>query len=139
MDRLGAMSATGYVEIPPPRCSNPRPRVLVVDDEPQIVDLLATLLEEEGYQVYRAYDGEEAWELSGRHRPDLVISDVTMPRLDGLGLLRRFRGTGSLRGTPVILMSAAVRRIDGAGATFLPKPFDLDGLLSLVERELARS
>ena len=115
----------------PSRC------VLVADDERFIVDLISTLLEEEGFQVLKAYDGEEAWELARRNRPALVISDVSMPRLDGLGLLNRLRGACGLSQTPVILMSAARRAIDVDRAAFVPKPFDIDGMLSLIETELA--
>lgn len=111
--------------------------VLVVDDEAAIVEMLATLLVEEGFAVAYAYDGEQAWRLVLRCSPDLVISDVSMPHLSGLDLMRRMREIGPFRATPVILMSAAYRRTALDGATFLPKPFDLDRMLLLVERELA--
>ena len=116
-----------------------RPRVLVVDDEPYIVDLLAYLLEEEGFVVDRAFDGQQAWLIAERTPPDLVITDISMPRLDGLELLERFRGVRALAATPVILMSAARCPVESARTTFLPKPFDLDQMLSLVETELAAS
>jgi two-component system alkaline phosphatase synthesis response regulator PhoP len=64
--------------------SGRRRRVLIVDDEPAIVDLLAFLFEDEGYEVLRAYDGEQGLRLAKRVHPDLVISDVSMPRLTGL-------------------------------------------------------
>src|SRR5688500_3133411 len=83
------------------------PTILVVDDEPQIVDLLTSALEDEGYQVACAYDGEQAWNLVHQQPPDLIISDVSMPRLDGLDLVRRLRRCWQLARTPVILMSAA--------------------------------
>ncbi len=114
-------------------------RILVADDEGCIVDLLSTLLDEEGFQVMKAYDGEEAWELARRNPPDLVISDVGMPRLDGLGLLRRLRRAPVLSQTPVILMSAVHRPIDVDRAAFVPKPFDIDRLLSVIETELAEN
>ena len=152
MDRLSLLDPVPHrhhLDAPPPAFANgppaptpprgaPRRRVLVADDEVHIVDLLSILLEEEGFQVVRAYDGEEAWELAERLQPDLVISDVTMPRVGGLDLLRRFRSDGTpLRNTPVILMSAVARTIDEESVAFLPKPFDLDRMLSLVETELA--
>ena len=115
----------------PSRC------VLVADDERFIVDLISTLLEEEGFQVLKAYDGEEAWELARRNRPALVISDVSMPRLDGLGLLDRLRGTRGLSQTPVILMISARRPLDVDRAASGPTPFDIDAMLSLIETELA--
>jgi DNA-binding response OmpR family regulator len=109
------------------------PVVLVVDDERPIVDLLQDLLQDQGYEVRRAYDGMTALQLIEREQPDLVVTDVMMPRLDGLALFNEIRTrTPTL---PVILMSAAVtpRKID---ATFVPKPFDIDTLLDLVDEKL---
>lgn len=117
-----------FLRLGPTRC----PRVLVVDDERQIVEFLAALLEDEGFEVQRAYDGEEAWERANREHPDLVISDVSMPRLDGMALLNRIRAARALHDTPVILMSAAERTVPRNGAGFVAKPFDLDGMLTLV-------
>jgi CheY-like chemotaxis protein len=105
------------------------PTILIVDDEPAIVDLLSQLLEDEGYRVVSAGDGQAAWETARELRPDLVIADVMMPRMDGLALVDRL-ANGS-RPVPVILMSAAVesRR---QGVPFIAKPFDLGELLDLV-------
>lgn len=112
------------------------PTILIVDDEPFIVDLLASALQDEGYKVERAYDGEEAWRLVCAHQPDLIISDVSMPRLDGLDLLNRLRRQRVLAQIPVILMSAARSRLDTDDAVFVAKPFDLDRMLSLIQAEL---
>lgn len=111
--------------------------ILVVDDEPNIVELLVLALEDEGYHVASAYDGEQAWGLVRQHQPDLIISDISMPRLNGLDLLDRLRERRPLARIPVILMSAVRRSIDRPGAVFVSKPFDLGGLLDLVEAELA--
>ena len=108
--------------------------VLVVDDERYIVDLLSDLLEDEGYQVDRAYDGVAALEQIGRHQPDLVVADVMMPRLDGLSLADEINARGL--GIPIILMSAAVTpRTDHVA--FIPKPFDIEAMLGLIERLLS--
>ena len=121
-----------------PRARRSRQSVLVVDDERDIVKLLAALLEDEGYRVVSAFDGAQAWELANAQPPDLVISDVMMPRMNGFELVDRFRESGdALAGTPVILMSAATRDVPTVGVSFLPKPFDLDRMLSLVSTELA--
>jgi CheY-like chemotaxis protein len=109
---------------------------LIVDDEPAIVDLLAFLFEDEGYEVLRAYDGEQGLRLAKRVHPDLVISDVSMPRLTGLDLLDGLRANGS-RETPVILMSAVVRDVPAERCVFVPKPFDLDRMLALARTQLA--
>ena len=128
--RLGSASAL-------PQPADNRPSVLVVDDEADIVDLITAILEDEGYRVLHAYDGEEAYDLAVAWHPDLVISDVTMPRMSGLQLVDRLRSDGeALARTPVILMSAVTRRLHDTRVAFLPKPFDLDDMLSMVSTEL---
>jgi CheY-like chemotaxis protein len=142
--RPGALAST-----PPPSHPDPSdagqgippgimPAVLVVDDEAFIVDFLAILLEDEGFRVLRAYDGEQAWRLAQAEHPSLIISDVMMPRMTGLELLERLRSSGDgLARLPVILMSAVARGTPRADAAFIPKPFDIERMLSLVSRELA--
>jgi DNA-binding response OmpR family regulator len=103
--------------------------VLVVDDEHYIVDLLADLLEEEGYRVDRAYDGIDALEAIERRAPDVVVADVMMPRLDGLSFVSRLRERGDP--IPVVLMSAAVTPRN-PGVAFVAKPFDIDHMLSVI-------
>lgn len=105
------------------------PTVLIVDDEPAIVDLLAQFLEDEGYRVESAGDGQAAYEKAHEVRPDLVIADVMMPKMDGFDLVDRL--ADGEHPVPVILMSAAVvsRR---QGVSFIAKPFDLGELLDLV-------
>jgi len=116
--------------------SGRRRRVLIVDDEPAIVELLALLFEDEGYDVLRAYDGEQGLRLAKHRHPDLIISDVSMPRLTGIDLLRGLRAN-TARQTPVILMSAVVRDVPSERCVFLPKPFDLDRMLALARTQLA--
>lgn len=106
--------------------------VLVVDDERFIVDLLAEVLAEEGYTVRRAYDGESALKQVAASPPDLVLSDVAMPRVNGIELARRLQQIG----IPVILMSAAVTDPRAPGVGFINKPFDLDQILDLVAEYL---
>lgn len=119
----------------PLRGDDARPAVLVVDDEWRIVDLLADLLEDEGYEVIRAYDGAGALESLAESEPDLVIADVMMPRLDGLALTAEIRRRGMTM--PVILMSAVVRP-RANNVIFVPKPFDIDAVLALIEHTLGR-
>ena len=109
-----------------------RPSILVVDDEHTICDLLADLLIEEGYLVRRAYDGLDALAEVERKRPDLVLSDVALPSLNGADLAVRLRA----RGIPVVLLSAAFTAVDLPGVPFLRKPFDLDRVLEVVDRSL---
>ena len=104
-----------------------------MDDDPRSRAAVARILADEGYDATVAADGEEATPLLTEWRPDLILTDLHMPRLDGQGLLRRVQ---SLRpGTPVIVLSArgaaeAVRLTAGLGASgFLPKPVEVDKLL----------
>ncbi len=113
------------------------PTILVADEEPIILDLLAAVLRDEGYATLAARDGPEALEMAARARPDLVLMDVMMPGLDGREVVRRMRERPELDGVPVVLMSAAAP-VDPAalGVAFLPKPFDLDRLLRAVTAAL---
>ena len=106
--------------------------VLIVDDEPAITDLLAALFEDEGYAVRRAHDGHAALDEIARDPPGLVVTDVMMPRLDGLTLTNRLRQRGDR--TPVVLMSAVYADVDIPGVRFVPKPFDLDYIVAVVGR-----
>lgn len=111
-----------------------RPRVLVVDDERTFTDLLATFLEDEGYDVERAYDGEQALQaLQSDELPDLVLSDVMLPKLRGTELLALARRRFPCERLPFILLSAGPDPgVREARASFMAKPLDLDRLLDSV-------
>ena len=116
--------------------SGPAPgTVLIVDDEPAIVEMLAFLFEDEGYPVARAFDGEQALLGVGRETPALVISDISLQKMNGVELARRLR-TRPGGAIPAILMSAAVRDSPGEGVAFVPKPFDPVSVLLLARRFL---
>ena len=111
-------------------------QVLVVDDEIAIVDLLADMLSDEGYDVARAHDGRSALMLlrSGL-RPHVVITDLMMPNLDGVGLYRAIRNEFSHERIGVLLMSAGKQiNLDDAQAAFMSKPFSIIDLLDAIER-----
>lgn len=108
--------------------------VLVVDDEAAIRELIQLALEDEGYEAHGAASGVEALAAVARETPDLVLSDVSMPQMDGLTLARRLVRLG----IPVILMSAVATVVDLPGVPLLRKPFDLDRLLGLAAALLAR-
>ena len=114
--------------------THPTATVLVVDDEPAIREVIATLLEDEGYLVRHAKDGLEALDAINGNRIDLIVSDVAMPRLDGASLVRKLRRRGHL--TPVVLMSAVYADVDLPGVRFVPKPFEIDRLLGTVASAL---
>jgi CheY-like chemotaxis protein len=110
--------------------------ILLVEDEPAFRTALALALEGEGYKVLAATNGREALTLSAGMQPDLILSDVMMPELDGYGVLAEMRAR--LFQPPVILMSAAGRPpCEPPCLAALEKPFDLDELLDLVLDALA--
>ena len=111
------------------------PLILVVDDEAAIRDVLAAFLEDEGYAVRTASNGRVALDLIARERPDLVLTDVMMPEMDGVEVARRLAAAPDLANIPVVLMSAAVAaQVAPPVAAFLPKPFGLDDVLAAVAR-----
>ena len=118
------------------------PRVLVVDDDPQVVRLLRVNLELEGYEVVSANDGNEALEAVASEDPDLVICDVMMPGMDGIEVVRRLRADKQT--VPVVMLSAKAMRSDmrvglDAGANeYVTKPFDPAELIEVVDRLLGR-
>jgi len=108
--------------------------ILIVEDEQPVRDMLAMLLEEDGYEVLQAIHGQQALTLVAAQRPDLVISDVMMPVLDGVELCRRLKGSHETEAIPVILMSSAAQpaalRANPDG--FIEKPFQITAVESLV-------
>jgi len=114
-------------------------KILVVDDEPAIRELIVAVLEDEGYIAIGAGSGLRALELLPDERPDLVLMDIMMPEMDGREALRRMRNRPDLATIPVVMMSAAFapNRIGQRVSGFLPKPFDLDHLLTTVAQILA--
>jgi two-component system, OmpR family, alkaline phosphatase synthesis response regulator PhoP len=114
-------------------------KVLVVEDEPAIVALLAELLADEGYEVATAADGREGLDRLAEVAPDVVLADVMMPVLDGRALCHAMSDDPRYRSTPIVLMSAArevLGRCDCVCAGFLPKPFELDQVVAMLELAL---
>ncbi|MCC7370452.1 MAG: response regulator transcription factor [Chloroflexi bacterium] len=116
-------------------------RLLLVDDDPYLRQLVRTALDSD-MDVVEAADGLEGIRAFHRQRPDIVVADVEMPRLDGLELLRRIRELGDV---PVILLSeqadsqAVVRGLRAGADDFLAKPCDLDVLCARIEAVLRRA
>lgn len=114
--------------------------ILVVDDESMIIELLARLLSEKGYEVSTAADGREALEFLRGHTCDLVISDVRMPHLDGLQLLKAVKDMNPR--LPVVMISGydeaatVVNALKAGAENFLAKPLDMDVLDKVVRKTL---
>jgi CheY-like chemotaxis protein len=111
------------------------PLVLVVDDDPDILEAICDILAGEGYRVARARHGLEALAAMDRERPALVLLDLMMPVMDGLAFAQALRGRERDRGVPIVVISADgnPQKAAAVGARgFLAKPFDIDALLGEV-------
>jgi CheY-like chemotaxis protein len=115
--------------------------ILVVDDEGSVADVLSAILTDEGYRVVTAENGREGLARVAESHPDLVLSDVMMPLLDGRELCRAIKSDPVHSAIPVVLMSAVADKVVGSDCNynaFIHKPFDLNTLLDLIARLLAR-
>ncbi len=121
--------------------------VLIVDDDPDLVETVGMLLESKGYEVGKAYDGIEGEEAIKNRRPDVLVLDVMMPRKDGYKLCRELKADKSTRDIPVILLTAVGEAVPTTTYThaegmsteaeeFIPKPVDVPTLVEAVERLL---
>ncbi|WP_320675545.1 response regulator transcription factor [Prochlorococcus sp. MIT 1300] len=130
--------------IPEKPSSTVSPRLLLVDDEPGLRTAVQAYLEDEGFEVNTAVDGEDGWQKAQELLPDLIISDVMMPRCDGYALLKKLRDDERLGGTPVIFLTAKGMTIDRtqgyqAGVDdYIPKPFDPEELIARVRNVVRR-
>jgi two-component system, cell cycle response regulator DivK len=121
-----------------------QPLVLVVEDHDDTRFMLVYLLERRGCRVVTAADGEAAVYLAEQARPDLILMDASLPRLDGLAATRRIRTTPALHDVPIVFISghaeAAFRSValETGGDDFLPKPFELNELDGLLDRHLGQ-
>ncbi|HZP62768.1 MAG TPA: response regulator transcription factor [Terriglobales bacterium] len=117
-------------------------RILVVDDEPQITRVLRTSLSSQGYDIRVANDGETALEIMKDWTPDLVITDLAMPNMDGLELCRRLRPSTNI---PIIVLSVRgeertkVQALDAGADDYVTKPFGIEELLARVRANLRRT
>ncbi len=117
-------------------------RILIVDDEPQITRVLRTSLQSHGYEVQVAHDGLEAFALFEQSPPDLLITDLSMPRLDGLELTRAVRRVAD---TPIIVLSVReqeatkIAALDSGADDYVTKPFSAPELMARVRAQLRRN
>jgi len=116
-------------------------RILVVDDEEPIVDILKFNLQKEGYKVIEAYDGEEAVRLALETNPDLILLDVMLPKMDGFTVCRKIREKTSI---PILMLTAREEEVDKVlglelGADdYITKPFAIRELMARVKANLRR-
>ncbi|MDF2614098.1 MAG: response regulator with CheY-like receiver domain and winged-helix DNA-binding domain [Clostridia bacterium] len=116
-------------------------KVVIIEDEKAISDIIKYNLEKEGYSVFTAYDGEEGLKVIGKENPDLIMLDIMMPKLDGFEVCKTVRQTKS---TPIIMLTARAEEIDKVlglelGADdYITKPFGMRELIARVKANLRR-
>lgn len=117
-------------------------RILVVDDEPDLIATIGCRLEANGYGVLTAANGQEALDRAADDKPDLILLDNNMPVMSGLEVLERLRGSPNLRDIPVIMCTAQCEPTDIAAAQscgitdYVTKPFDCAELIQKIEDAL---
>ena len=121
--------------------------VLIVDDDPDLVETVSMILESKGYEVGKAYDGIEGEEAIKKRRPDVLVLDVMMPRKNGYQLCKELKANPATKGIPVVLLTAVGEAVptttyshaEGMAVEaedFIPKPVDAATLVEAVERLL---
>ena len=120
-------------------------KILVADDEPALLRLMEFVLAKQGYTLLTATNGEEALVQARRERPDLIVLDIMMPRLDGYQVAEAIRADDDLKSTPIIMLSAKAqdediaRGVEAGVDDYVTKPFSPDELTALVTSYLERS
>lgn len=118
-------------------------KVLIADDKPEVVELVRVTLEGEDYQVIDAFDGEEALRKTTKEKPDLIILDVVMPKMDGYEVLGNIKKDPKTKDIPVIMLSAKGQKLDRekgmklGAIDYIVKPFSPSDLLGKLEKILA--
>ena len=126
---------------------NEKKLILVVDDDPDLVEAVSMKLESENYRVAKAYDGNEAWEKIKEERPALIVLDVMMPEKDGYAVCREIKSDPEYKDISVILLTAVGEAVpstkythmDGKTALaddFIAKPIDMDELMEIIKQTL---
>jgi DNA-binding response OmpR family regulator len=121
--------------------------ILIVDDDPDLVESVAMKVESKNFRVAKAYDGIEAWEKIKEERPDLIILDVMMPRKNGYELCDELKKDSQYKDIVVVLLTAVGDAVTTTKYThfggkttladdFIPKPIDLDRLMEIVKENL---
>jgi len=121
--------------------------ILVVDDDPDLVESVAMKLESESFRVAKAYDGEEAWDRIREEKPALVILDVMMPRKNGYALCDELKKSNDYKDVVVVLLTAVADAVSSTNYThldgkntladdYIPKPIELERLMEIVKDQL---
>ncbi len=117
-------------------------KILAVDDDNDILDVIRIILEEEGYEVFTLANGKHVFDMVKENAPDLILLDVMLGGLDGRDICRALKEDQNYKNIPVVMISAShnlnnLLLMPGAPDNFLAKPFDIDHLLAMVKAQLA--
>lgn len=127
-----------------PRSPGRRERVLVIDDDPDLLSYVQRILEMEFYEVVMARDGQEGFAMAMNVQPDLIIADVSMPGMDGVSLCRKLRSHYHTRNVPFLMLTGLVavedesRGLEAGADDYLTKPINPARLVARVESHLRR-
>ena len=121
--------------------------IMVVDDDPDLVESVSMRLVNDGFRVTKAYDGEEAWERIREEKPQMLILDVMMPRKNGYVLCDEIKKNDEFKDITVVLLTAVADAVTSTNYThrdgittladdFVPKPIDMDKLMDIVKDNL---
>ncbi len=116
-----------------------RKKILVIEDEPHIIKLVSFILSSKGYEVVGADNGAAGIRKAGEEKPDLIILDVMMPKMDGFETARLIKSNPSTRGIPILMLSSKaqfedkMKGIDSGAMDYITKPFERQELLDKVK------
>jgi DNA-binding response OmpR family regulator len=118
-------------------------KILIIEDNRDSRDILSKLLRMSGYEVVAASDGETGYELANNQKPDLIITDINMPKMDGIQFVRRVRTNMALAQIPVLVVTAfgasvAREAVEAGADASAEKPFDFDKFLKVIEDLITR-
>jgi len=117
-------------------------RILIIEDEAELVNLIKLRLESGNFEVLAAYDGEEGLKKAKEEKPDLILLDIIMPKIDGLVVCRRLKDDPATKEIPIIIVTAsggknlAQRSKDAGADELVVKPFEADDLISKINNHV---
>ncbi len=117
-------------------------KILVIEDEQHISKLVRFILEKNGYSVVQAFNGKEGIEAAKKGKPDMVILDVMMPRMDGFEVAKKLKSIKETKQIPIIMLSSAAqfkdrtKGIEAGAMDYITKPFDKNELVAKVKRNI---
>lgn len=116
-------------------------KILIVDDEPEMLDLLKIHLENNKYDIIAAMDGESCLKIAASEKPDVILLDLLLPGMSGIEVCRRLKEDDDTKDIPIIMLTAAgsdmaPKGLEKGAVSFITKPFDISNLLSEIKAAL---